>query len=79
MQLSREEKVAISHALSEKMDKIEKALIKRMEKCGFEHYQPPFIGPIADERFIKAAKHYWPNTTKEYIMICGLYEKWETE
>lgn len=78
-ELSKEEKVIISHALSEKMDKTERILIKRMEKCGFENYKPPFIGPIADEKFMEAAKHYWPDTTKEYIMTCELYEKWETE
>lgn len=49
MKLSKEEKVVVSHALSEKMDRAEKALINKMENCSFKGYQPPFYGVIADE------------------------------
>jgi hypothetical protein len=79
MELNREEKIIISHALCERMDKVEQMLIKKMEKCGFKDYQPPFIGVIADEKFMEAAKHYWPDATNDFIAIVNLYEKWEVE
>lgn len=65
----------IENALLDYMDDLEKALIKKMSKCGFSDYKAPTLGIETDETFIQAAKHYYPNFTERYLAACNLYEK----